>query len=235
LLENTTKYPFSTLFDDYIPLADVDWNTIDENTYVHFGGGTDVSPDYYHEPLGVYSDAPDRARDALESAIYSRLVGKCGGFIGICRGAQFLTVMNGGKLIQHVGNKHCQSHDIDTCDESGNFITLEVTSTHHQMMYPWICNPGSFKILGRTRFPLSKLYLNGWNKNVAWSTAPTEPEIVWFETSKSLCIQGHPEYVKVDQPFPAYTRFLISKYLFGEDVKISDFGLKKGSKNVCFV
>jgi hypothetical protein len=103
------------------------------------------------------------------------------------------------------------------------------------MMYPWICNPGSFKILGRTRFPLSKLYLNGWNKNVAWSTAPTEPEIVWFETSKSLCIQGHPEYVKVDQPFPAYTRFLISKYLFGEDVKISDFGLKKGSKNVCFV
>src|SRR5690606_5736000 len=80
---------------------------INKNTMLVFTGGHDVDPALYGEPVGEYTSC-NKKRDILESTIYScyRNFPK----IGVCRGAQFLTVMNGGGLIQHVNN-HTTSHN----------------------------------------------------------------------------------------------------------------------------
>jgi len=66
---------------------------------VVFTGGADVSPFMYGEKkLSVTCN--DEHRDEQEKLFFERYtkVPK----VGICRGGQFLNVMNGGKMWQHV-------------------------------------------------------------------------------------------------------------------------------------
>ena len=72
-----------------LPLADL----------VMFTGGSDVTPMYYGHNKEPYTSI-NTERDIEEFDIFSQasaLNKKC---IGICRGAQFLCVASGGKLIQ---------------------------------------------------------------------------------------------------------------------------------------
>ncbi len=209
LMQQTTASVFTDLFDEYIPHAAFDFDDADENTFIHFGGGTDVSPKYYHEPLGKYSSDPDNLRDATELHLVSSLSKVIGGFIGICRGAQLLTVANGGKLFQHVSHHAIEgTHNIVTKD--GNYI--KVTSTHHQMMNPFNLPRANYQILAKTPTRISDVYMNGWD-----STLPApecEPEVVWYPETRSLAVQGHPEYMQNHEPFPLYFRELIKTRLF---------------------
>ena len=78
---------------------------------VVFTGGEDVDPSLYNAEKHpkTYSNL---ARDLYEKEMFEKikphqLV------IGICRGSQFLCVMNGGKLIQHVnGHALFSTHEI---------------------------------------------------------------------------------------------------------------------------
>jgi len=106
---------------------------IDENIdLIQFTGGEDVDPSYYQETKHPRTYSNPR-RDAAEAAIYHEWVGKVP-MAGICRGGQFLNVMNGGKMWQHVNNHAIGGLHEAYCHVTENF--LFVTSTHHQMMRP---------------------------------------------------------------------------------------------------
>ena len=176
-----------------------------------FTGGEDVNPDMYGEKEGKYTSV-NKKRDEKESNIYWNYpkVPK----LGICRGSQFLTVMSGGKLIQHVEN-HGRDHTIQV-ENKGRY---NMTSTHHQMMYPFKMNKNEYELIGYSEFFRSKTYLNGNNEEIETTKDFLEAEIVYYPNTNSLCIQGHPEYSHCEQRTKDMCLNLIHKYLFSKKEK----------------
>lgn len=94
---------------------------------VVFTGGEDVSPSYYGEDPHPYTRW-NPERDAHEKEIFEEALFHGIPMTGICRGSQFLNVMNGGKLIQHIEDHPHDLHQVIT--EDGE---LFVSNTlHHQ-------------------------------------------------------------------------------------------------------
>lgn len=158
----------------------------DKVDLILFTGGSDVNPEEYGEETGKYTSI-DLKRDSLEIKVFKkfRYVPK----LGICRGAQLLTVLSGGKLIQHVTG-HSGDHNI-VIDKLGTFV---MTSTHHQMMNPYNLDKESYSLKAWSKNFLSDTYLNGLNSEISLDKEFLEPEIVEYFNTKSLCIQGHPEF-----------------------------------------
>lgn len=151
-------------------------------------GGSDVSPEFYGEEFGKYTRSVPR-RDMIERIYFRDAVKRKIGILGICRGAQFITVMNGGKLVQHVTN-HGQWHEIAT--SKGD--KFEVSSTHHQMMHPYDLNNKDYQLLGWAH-QHSNCYLDGDDKQIPyfWKPDTEEPEVVFYPRTRALAIQCHPE------------------------------------------
>lgn len=171
---------------------------------VVFTGGSDVHPSLYGEEVNRRTYA-NIARDN-EDRKYFEIAKKHGiPMVGICRGSQFLCVMNGGRLVQHMDN-HGGFHMIKTKDGK----TLQVNSTHHQMAWPneeaipiaWSAPNRSPHYEGATGVKL---------------TPDREYEAVLYPQTNSLGIQWHPEMLPDDS----------EGYLFAEEL-IADL-LNKGS------
>lgn len=177
-----------------------------------FTGGEDVDPSFYGE-TPHYLTYSNISRDNEEIKIFDEARSNNKFLIGICRGAQFLTVCNGGRLIQHVNN-HTSSHEIETMD--GNFF--KVTSTHHQMMYPFKIN---FSELAWTPQKLSNLYFKNTYHLFDKGEVPYEPEIIYFSQTRSLCIQPHPEMMNKDDKFVIWLNNNIIKLLKDKNVKLT--------------
>jgi len=192
-------------FDPYIAaiFRDKDWRGCKELEHadlVVFTGGEDINPEMYHEePLkGIYFNT---ARDEMEKSIFRQARNYGIPMVGICRGAQILNVLCGGRLWQHVDN-HGNSHYIkDTITDE---ITI-VTSTHHQQMRP-----------AQTAVVVAKAFdtIKGLSSSIcsikqAHGITVKEPanagaivgvagedydaEVVWYPDSRALCFQPHPE------------------------------------------
>lgn len=155
---------------------------------VCFTGGEDVSPSLYGE-ANVASDC-DWHRDVAEMAVWHDIVGTdvregppC---VGICRGGQFLNVMNGGKMWQHVDNHGIAgTHALELNTPEGS-VTYQVTSTHHQMM---IAAEGG-EVIG-----IAERATHFYGDENHPKVKPNfDTEIVWYAGTKSLCFQPHPEY-----------------------------------------
>ena len=134
---------------------------------VVFAGGTDVNPALYGEPPHPKTGKPDKIRDKLEQAIYTRALLLNIPMVGICRGAQFLTVMNNGSLLQHIEGHGMCDHTINTSDG----LTMEVRGDHHQAMRP----EGEYHVLATSE--------DGIN------------EVVHWPLSRCLGVQYHPEWM----------------------------------------
>jgi putative glutamine amidotransferase len=65
-------------------------------------GGADVDARLYGEAAHETADAPREARDATEMALYRGARERNLPFLGICRGAQIMSVAQGGALHQHL-------------------------------------------------------------------------------------------------------------------------------------
>lgn len=153
-----------------------------------FTGGEDVYPSNYGQSVGKNTHY-NASRDKLEASVFSYFrfnykIPK----LGICRGAQFLTVMNEGTLIQDVTG-HTKPHLISDID----FGEYEVSSTHHQMMYPFVLHSKSYKILAFSTYFQSNIYLNGENQPFGLIPDFVEPEIVFYPRTNCLAMQPHPE------------------------------------------
>lgn len=134
-----------------------------------FTGGEDVSPELYGEKNT--SSWVNKARDDFEKEVYERYVGKAP-MVGICRGGQFLNVMNGGKMIQHI-NGHMMG--VRECTlliwEGSSPGPHHVHEDHHQGIVP----TSEAEVIG----------FDPRDNNI---------EIVWYEETKCLCFQPHPEW-----------------------------------------
>lgn len=168
-------------------------NRLEDADLVMFTGGEDVHPSLYNEPVGkrTYSNL---TRDNKEKDIYEKAKDLGIKMIGICRGSQFLCVMQGGKLVQHQENPS-YIHKIKLDDGS----EMHITSTHHQAAYPYNLNSWGYRIIGYTE-NISKIHLDGKEKELNPSK---ECEIVYYRNfPKCLGIQGHPEYKDWQEQYP---------------------------------
>ena len=170
---------------------------LEDATLICFCGGEDVSPQMYNEPRHSTTRC-NPFRDVYEEKIFNNALALKKHMIGICRGSQFLCVMNGGKLVQHQENKFYE-HFLFTPDKKD----ISITSTHHQAQYPWNLKEGKdFKLLGWTK-NLSKFHLDGNGKELC-KTKEYEVENVYYPKTKCLGYQGHPEWMDLDHPTVKY-------------------------------
>jgi len=163
---------------------------LEDAELVVFLGGEDVDPALYGQKLvaGTYINP---ARDAREADIFAKCIELDKPMFGICRGMQFLHVMNGGKLYQNV-EKHVYTHNI--VDMGGEII--RASSMHHQMC-----------IENATTFPLAYAEKKGHGE--AYTTGPSimdgngvsvletndhlDLEAAVYPNIRALAVQGHPE------------------------------------------
>lgn len=157
-----------------------------------FTGGADVSPDLYgaeaHPTTGT-----NRERDMRESVDFHFIKALGKPMVGICRGSQFLCVMNGGSLYQDVDNHAIWgTHPCNYYADGGGMATHEVTSTHHQMQNPFT-SKNRFEVWGMA----DRCTYRDSEKVARVRLKPTDHpdvEIVYWPETKSLGFQGHPEY-----------------------------------------
>ena len=162
-------------------------NILDEADIVVFPGGNDINPALYDQ-TALSSTIVSKSQDERDLQMFRRS-SKHQLLVGICRGAQFLNVMSGGKLWQHVDN-HTRSHEIVDF-ALGYEKPFTVTSTHHQMMR--IGPDGEMLAAARNVASIFKddTYTVGTKRNSEW-----DPEVAWYPTTRCLCFQPHPEFGK---------------------------------------
>lgn len=191
---------------------------IEDSDLVMFTGGEDVNPKLYDQLPNVKTHYNNN-RDIVEVLAFKKAKQLNKPCIGICRGAQFLTVMSGGKLIQHVEN-HGRRHLITFCDNS----RFEVTSTHHQMMFPFELDSLDYNILGWA-YQVGDGFENETDKETVFpDTAyfsrhhcdPIEPEVVFYPKTNCLCIQSHPEMMDFESEAVIKFTNLVSAFLNNE-------------------
>ncbi len=186
-------------------------NLVEGYDVVLFTGGEDVSPSYYGEEAHPTTQFNAR-RDEVERVIYEDCLLHGIKMCGICRGSQFLTVMNGGKLVQHIeGHGIYGTHEIDNYREH-----VGVTSTHHQMMYPWGLTFGEdFEMLAAAPGTVAEGLPSNHseiNDNVVGAVV----EAVHYPKTDCLCVQFHPEYMPVDSDGYQYYQALLNEYVFND-------------------
>jgi GMP synthase-like glutamine amidotransferase len=160
------------------------WNIVHnpfENDFdlIVFTGGEDLSPALYGQKKHPQT-RPNLKRDIMETGFYHIFENKPK--LGICRGAQLLNIKAGGSMYQHIDH-HMNHHPMLEVKSNREIRT---SSVHHQMMIPSkdaeiICISAECKykefdtVIGEQQFE-------------------EDPEVIWIEKTKALCIQGHPEY-----------------------------------------
>lgn len=201
VLESNIEY--DTFFRRIGEVVDCDPVTeIDDYDVLVLTGGSDVNPHIYGDVPIPQTSPPNENRDRREWIATEMAFDTNKPVIGICRGSQFLNVINGGQLIQHVTG-HTQNHPIFL---KGGGICW-ATSTHHQMMVPTQHAELLAYAYGR-----SSAYMTGGNVEVnEEEISRQEPEIVYYPHTRSLCIQPHPEYMQSKDMLVGYVYSLINE------------------------
>lgn len=182
-------------------------NSLGSAQVVLFTGGEDVDPSMYgcQKHPRTYSNI---ARDKKEEAIFNGMRSDQLA-LGICRGSQFLCTMNGGLLVQDVANHGLWgTHEITNGKEK-----YQITSTHHQIQYPYNLPKKDYDILFWAE-GLSEGYYAGDKIDSQQIVEHGEPEIVLYHKKnypKCLAIQGHPEIMEHTELHDMLNN-LISKY-----------------------
>ena len=217
-------HPFDNVFDTTLPVKLPEHmdtirkeNPDDKLALVIWGGG-DISPTLYgelpSEACGAEVELSDR--DKLEVALARKAFEMDIPIIGVCRGAQMVCALAGGKLVQHVTRHAGGYHDLFTSDGK----LMRCPSLHHQMMYPWGLPEDEWTMLAWTPKPLSDVYYGGVEngKQVHRTLPGHEPEVIWMPKKKGLLIQSHPEFISdLNHPFVVYTLSLTRKYVLCQD------------------
>ena len=168
-----------------------------------FTGGADVTP-------AIYGDAPhpytgcDPQRDLYEEKFFNIGLEMNIPMVGICRGGQFLNVMSGGRMYQHVEG-HTRSHVI-TDVETGE--TVYVSSTHHQMIMP---SPEAVLVATAALGGAREWYEGQvFHKDVS----KEDIEVVYYPKTNCLCFQPHPEFNSPEyEGMKQYFKGLLSRFL----------------------
>lgn len=170
---------------------------------VVFTGGGDLNPGLYGENC-THSYPGSNARDKAEVAAYDEALDLNKFKFGICRGGQLLNVLNGGRLWQHIEGGHGRHHPILDLKTQREVIT---SSVHHQQFRPTqaaeliaTCNLSTRKFAEHDQ----------WVRGVS-DYDDIDVEACWYKDTKSLCVQGHPEFGPNE--FTEYCFELIERYI----------------------
>ena len=162
-------------------------DSIEDADIIQFTGGEDVSPVLYGEESHPTTWA-SYPRDQYEMDIYTKCLDLGKGMVGICRGGQFLNVMSGGRLMQDVDNHALwEGHFAIDMLKGGK---VDVTSTHHQMMR---AGDKGVVILACPTRCTRKLHMVLGEEIDVIDSERMDTEAVWYEDTKCLCFQPHPE------------------------------------------
>ena len=168
--------------------------SLEEAELVLAEGGSDVSSKYYEEESGRFSHH-NEVRDAHEYAVLTKAIELSKPIFGTCKGAQWLSVLAGGKLVQHLN--HPSSHSITFYDGS----SIKVNSLHHQLMHPYNLNKGDYEIVAWAS-GLSNMHLNGKDEQMMLprdrNDINKEVEIAYFRKLNGLGFQNHLELMNYD-------------------------------------
>lgn len=178
-------------------------DALQDANLICFTGGEDVSPDLYHSDKHPATHS-NLYRDEREKLIFAEALQLGIPMVGICRGGQFLNVMCGGSMYQHVQG-HCMSHHI-TDLETGAIVYA--SSTHHQMIKP--APEGllvaSSHIGGEREWYEGEVFCKDVSKE--------DIEVVYYKGQECLCFQPHPEFASAEyEGLKEYFSSLLSRYL----------------------
>lgn len=175
---------------------------VNDAELICFTGGADVSPMLY-QSVKHPKTYTNPVRDERCANIFYSFPNVP--FVGICRGAQFLNVMNGGEMWQHVNNHAI--HGMHLAKDVSDGKSYYVTSTHHQMMIP--SEDAEIIMTAETG---SRREFEHVNDTDYHSELP-DIEAVYYEDTNSLCFQPHPEYVTKDHECQKFFFLLLEQYL----------------------
>ena len=159
---------------------------------IQFTGGSDVSPVLYNE-VALPTTHSHWERDASEAAVYEKARALGIPMVGVCRGLQFLHVMNGGTLYQHKEN-HGTPHSIRASNSPLKMMAdgrgtepyddrlLSVNSIHHQLC----------------RHNLDMVVLA--TSSVCSDPPFLEIEAAYYLKTRCFGVQFHPEFMHSEAP-----------------------------------
>jgi gamma-glutamyl-gamma-aminobutyrate hydrolase PuuD len=176
--------------------------SLEHADFIQFNGGVDVFPMLYGQyPYNNLFNGYSFNRDFNEKSFFHQTIDKPK--IGICRGAQFLHVMNGGTLWQDVDNHEGRSHGAILIAPNGE-KEITVNSSHHQMMRP--DSKQEFTILGYA--------VNVSTRKATYDMVHNTPfvvyndivdiEALWYPNTHSFCFQPHPEWSTASKQMEDY-------------------------------
>lgn len=170
-------------------------------------GGTDIDSIYYNALRNSRNDTPDTARDKREINAYYHAVRNNEPVLGICRGAQLVSVLNGASLYQHsIG--HNKNHPIKCLVDDRFIVYTNVAADHHQIINLNLVNPTTYTLLG-----YSDHITTVWTDETTTKEIKDVPEIIYFPHVKTMAVQPHPEWMKKDHPFNIWLDRVCTDYL----------------------
>lgn len=197
-------------------------NDLDDADLVQFTGGEDVNPALYGEHAHKSTDFNEH-RDSMEAALYEKALMLGIPMAGICRGGQFLNVMNGGRLWQDV-DRHA-IYGLHDAYIYGGVMKVGVSSTHHQMMRPnyeddtcQVLMTAGLSEVREAMFDLDQAPLTVVQQAVP--SRKEDIESVYYGSTNCLCYQPHPEFAGplYDECRDVYFSF-IENYLFASEAQ----------------
>ena len=202
-------YPFASMFDK-VTTVTLEEELVEKDSMLILWGGGDIHPSLYGHEVSPKSHVSWglSTMDEIEWALANKAVSLGIPVIGICRGAQMMCALSGGSLIQDISG-HTTSHNMKVLLDGE---VIGISSLHHQMMYPWDTEHKMIAISDPNR---SKSYIirpKNSNSDIELKEIPCEPEIIWFPLTKSLAIQGHPEFYETESRYVKYCKELIRGY-----------------------
>jgi gamma-glutamyl-gamma-aminobutyrate hydrolase PuuD len=189
-----------------------------------FVGGEDVNPQLYGHAQHPRTFM-NPIRDQLEREYFIEALNMGLPMVGICRGGQFLHVMNGGEMYQHVDNHNGVIHDAWA---PGNVkaAPYRINSVHHQMMRENTKVPNEVLLVSNASH--RREYMSPLLTTSKWTTSeysandvPTDIEAIFYPESRCLCFQPHPEYSGVNNHETRELFFdFIDEHILGEMLPI---------------
>lgn len=148
---------------------------------VVFTGGDDVNPALYGKKPHS-STRWDDERDRSDIEMYNLCYEQGIPMFGVCRGAQFLHVMNGGTLIQDISG-HQAAHSIIDMATKKSILS---SSVHHQM-----CEKNDKMEVVAQHFSRTTRHYDNVRSETGYQA---DVEAYFYRDTACLGVQGHPEY-----------------------------------------
>lgn len=177
-------------------------------------GGEDINPE-------IYGDIPyerlwfNPSRDIEEIRLYKEAIKHKIPIWGTCRGHQLLSALNGCKLFQDVTNHAGQNHSMIARKlGTEKYAEMTTNSLHHQMVNPFVETADPNVILAFSPSRRSSRYVGSEGKTMEVPKNFVEVEGIYFPSTLSVGIQGHPE-MSYNETFVNYCIDLLNE-LFEE-------------------